>query len=184
MESINIGDKVKFNARGREHRGTVTDVKFSRPGSRSRNMLVQLYGMETPTHRKLVVMPEGGGGVWTVPETMCTKVGVDTDVRSSINKAHEITSHIKHQRAERNAQGMDKAHDAGLLGLVKGDAIEVQLRNRGWTPAKFSHVTNSGRVGFTLPHRTGQLNWDGQVIPTAVYFSHAQFVRIPAAPAT
>lgn len=170
---IDIGDKVEFDGRRGRVRGTVTDVKHSRPGSR--NQLARAYGLSTPTVRKLVVLPDdGSSGVWTVPETMCRKIGKG-DVKA-ISKSREILNQIANKRAERAYQGRETADTAGLYDLKKGDPIEVKFRE-GWFPKKFSHMSANGRVGFFDGSRPDPLG----IFPDEkrVRFVAAQFVRKP-----
>lgn len=169
--SIEIGDKVQFDARGKTIRGTVTDVKFSRPGSR--NALVRAYDLHTPTNRKLVVLPDNGGGVWTVPDHLCRKIGKGD--KQAGNKAREIIGSIQRMKSERNAQRQEIAAGAGLHDLKKGDPIEVQFR-QGWQKRTFSHMTASGQVGFT----DGSTESDPLGLGMGklrVRFTPAQFVR-------
>ena len=163
-ERFDIGDKVTFNARGRDITGTVTDIKLSRPGSRNR--LVRAYGLPTPGVTKLVVLPDGEKGLWTVPDRMCKKVGRATDPNVARQQASTLINQIADQRFQRASQGRDKADSAGLYGLKKGDAIEVQARHRGWIDAVFTHITANGRVGF----RVGDFD-------DKIHFSPPQFVR-------
>jgi hypothetical protein len=184
-EPIQIGDKVEFDGRRGRIRGTVTDIKYSRPGSR--NQLVRNYGLHTPSVKKFVVLPDGatpgeqGAGVWTVPEGMCRKVGSgDKEART---KANQIINHISQQRFSRASQGREEADAAGLYDLKKGDDIEVQFTDVGWQRRKFSHITHSGQVGF---YREGDVRHDsdptglglfGRRPEMKVRFTPAKFVR-------
>jgi hypothetical protein len=175
MSEINVNDKVSFSGRGRTIIGTVTEVKYSRPGSR--HALVKAYGLPTPTQRKLVVMPDDGQGVWTVPERMCklvAKGGGDPKARS---QASQVINNVAQQRSQRASQGREAADTAGLYALKKGADIEVMFNDVGWQPRKFSHLTHSGQVGFYR---------EGAVVPDPlgmrpgkphIRFTPAKFVR-------
>ena len=179
MNEINIGDKVEFDGRKGRVRGTVTDIKYSKPGSR--HQLVRAYGLPTPSQKKFVVLPDGepGQGVWTVPERMCRKVGAGD--KGAKAKASQLINQINQQRFDRASKGREAADTAGLYGLKKGDAIEVKFRDVGWSPRKFSHITHNGQVGY---YREGDFKPSKDLLGLGmarpelhIRFSPVEFVR-------
>jgi hypothetical protein len=165
--AIGVGERVVFNNRGLQVQGTVTAIKFSRPGSR--NELVKRYGLETYVIRRLVVLPDGttpgeDASFWTVPEKMCTRIGAGDPMAQG--KFLHIKANITRKRAEICAKRRSLADAAGLFGLRPGSDIEVKFRDIGWTRRKFSHVNHGGRVGF---YREGE--------PEYVRFVTANLVR-------
>jgi len=168
---IDIGDRIEFNARGRTIQGTVTDVTFTKRGSR--NALVRAYNLHVPSTRVLVVLPDDGGGVWKISEQSAKVIGKAKDPRVAQSKAGEIINQIHSQRYQRASQGREAAANAGFYDLKPGDAIEVKFRDRGWQPAFFAKLTHNGRVGFTL----GKPGERGELWTEEVRFSHPQFVR-------
>ena len=183
MDKISVGDRVQFTGRRGPVEGTVTDEKYSRPGSR--NQLVKAYGIHTPQVRMLSVMPDGESGLWSVPERMCTKIGKG-DATAKV-RASDLLTKIHLQRSDRESQGRETADSAGLYNLKKGDDIEVKYRDVGWQRRKFSHLTKSGTVGY---YREGDVRPSNDPINRLlgtsrdelhVRFTPAQFVRKPAA---
>jgi hypothetical protein len=179
MEKFQVGNTVEFSARGKTIRGTVTDIKASRPGSR--HALVRAYGLPTPSVTKYVVMPNDGGGVWTVPESMLKKIGQDKNVGQTVAKSRELITQISQSHIERSIQGRNAADAAGVYDLKRGEKIEIKTRGGSWMPAIFSHVSQNGRVGFTLGDNDpsdlhNQFNYLTRT-KEKIHFSPPQFVR-------
>lgn len=168
---IDINDKVRFEARGREIVGTVVDVKMSRPGSRKFRHFEEIHGLTLPSHRKLVVQPDrdsGEKGLWTVPEHMCKLVASGGGEQDAQSRSRELLNTIAQNQRARQYANSNTALDNGLNDLKKGDNIEVKFRDIGWTPVTFSHFAHSGTVGY---ERHGR-----------VRFTAPQFVRKVTAP--
>jgi len=164
---MNIGDRIEFNGRGETIRGTVTDTKLRRTGSR--NPLVKAYGLQVPGQRVLIIMSDDGK-VWNVPERMAKKIGTASaaDQQTARSGAADLISKYVRAKNDRNNVRKDSAYNSGFYSMNKGDDIEIQFRGGMWRPMKFSHLTGSGQVGFYDP-----------TFPSRVRFTPAQFARKP-----
>ena len=174
---IMTGDRVSFNARGRLITGTVTNTKISKPGSRS--AIARAGLVMTIRVRKLEVVPDEGGGIWTVAEHSCKRLGRATTSRTAA--AHAQKSFMKQQRDKRANDNLLLAEKKGLLALNHGDKILVEFRGGSKLECRFQRITNAGLIGFW---RAGDHKFDalGLTETPRVRFTAPEYVEKVASP--
>lgn len=178
-ERIEVNDRVQFQHKGQAVSGTVTAVRSHRPGSR--HALAKALGLATPRLLRMDVV-DTEGRLWQVPERMLSKLPGRGDAAARSKAAATYASRDAHTRAAADTRWA-AASAAGLDNLKRGDAVEVQFGDGSWRPAVFSHMAQSGKVGFTVPnlfHRPTKLEEDFGAAPRPlVRFVAPKFVRLP-----
>lgn len=173
QEAIYVGDKVRFNSKRGVVEGTVTEVKYRRPGSRSK--FAKLYNLPTPTVQVFTVAPSSGKGAWTVNASLCTRVGKG-DLGSASAQVSALRSQIFQAEDKRRSENLDTANNRGLLDLKRGDDIEVQFRGAHWVRCKFMKLSGANMVGY---YRDGDFKFDalGFTKEPRVRFCAPEYVR-------
>ena len=157
---MNIGDEVKFSARGKTHVGVITDFKYKE--HRKANRMAASFGagsMGVPDTKMAVIKVDGiDNGYYTAPISMLKATGRNRT--NDLGGARELINSIANKRAraqtDRMDRGRSKADEQGLYDLKAGDKVEVKYSS-GWLECKFIKLSASGRALVENPH--GREQW-------------------------
>lgn len=157
---MNVGDEVKFSARGKTHVGVVTDFKYKE--HRKANRMAASFGvgsMGVPDTKMAVVKVDGmDTGYYTAPISMLKPTGRNRsdDLSGARAVINSVAGNRARAQADRMDQGRSKADEQGLYDLKAGDPVEVKYSS-GWLPCKFVKLSASGRALVKNP--IGREQW-------------------------
>ena len=147
--NINTGDTVEFTARGAKQRGVVVRVR-----TKNRKKLAGLerrMGINSGmAHTLLVAEVTVGTMLWTVPTDLCKVVTKATaaEVQQARTQADKVKESIRSHNAQRRNSRFESARKNNLLDLHRGDAIQVNFRDVGWTDVAFVRYNTTGGIVF------------------------------------
>ena len=99
---------------------------------------------------QLVAEVTVGTSLWTVPTDRCKVVAkaAAVEVQQARIQADKVKESIRSRNAQRRNSRFDAAQKNNLLDLNRGDAIQVNFRDVGWTDASFVRYNTTGGIVF------------------------------------
>jgi len=145
---LSIGDRVKFQARGKVITGTITDFKI-KTRKKAQRLFAHLDPYMNFSTRMAVIAPDEGSGYWSVPVSDVLKIGKG-DLRKASEQINKIKSMVYQRQSERRNKHWDQARESGVASLRIGDPVYIKFKDL-YEPVEckfLGFVAGSGNVRF------------------------------------